>query len=139
MYENVSGAHVAYAGSNLPFPLYGRNLSNRVTYANVAMGPHAKVSDFPVVEPATTAEPTPHRNGADFEAWLANLRALRCDTLFVSAMFPIVRLNVDHDRDGFPVERFWADANPQIFRRRYATKHVRIYTITAPGEGWPGE
>ena len=104
-------------------------MSNRVTYVNVAMGPHAKVHDFPADEPATTAEPAPYRNEADFETWLANLRVLDCDMLFVSTLFPIVRPNIDHDGQGYPIERAWADAHPETFPLRYATDHVRIYAI----------
>ena len=128
VHENVSGAHVAYTGSNLPFPLHGRDLGNRVTYVNVALGPEARVHDFPD-RPFTTAEPTLYRDGADFETWLANLRQLGCDTLFVNAMFPIVRRQIEHDAEGFPVERAWADAHPEIFRPRYANPIVRIYQV----------
>jgi hypothetical protein len=137
--ENLSNVHIAYTGSNLPYPLYGRNLANRVSYANVAMESGTKVHEFPADVPATTPEPVPYRKGAEFERWLANLGSLGCDTLFVSAMFPIVLRNVDHDEDGFPVERAWADGHPEMFRLRYAAGGVRIYDIVgfraAPGEG----
>ena len=36
---NVQGARVAYTGTNLGFPLTGRELANRVTYVNVAGAP----------------------------------------------------------------------------------------------------
>jgi hypothetical protein len=133
-YDNVSDATVAYAGSNLPFPLYGRNLSNRVTYANVALGPRARVHDFPSDAARVSAEPTHYRNGAAFETWMANLRALRCDFLFVSSMFPIVQRSVEHDPEGFPVERAWADAQSEAFRLRYATPGIRIYEIIGAGD-----
>ena len=64
---------------------------------------------------------------------MANLQALRCDFLFVTSMFPIVRRQVEHDREGFPVERAWADAHPESFRQRYASPGIRIYEVIDAG------
>ena len=46
--------------------------------------------------------------------------------LFVAAMDPIVRRTIAADADGFPVERAWADARPDIFRLRYASAAARV-------------
>ncbi len=136
LYANVRGGRVAYAGVNLPFPLAGRDLANRVSYVNVALGPGARLHDFhrhasraggaPIV---ASAEPAPYRDGARFDVWRSNLRAEHIDTLFVSVLYPIVARAIDHDADGFPVERAWADAHRDIFSLRYATASVRIYSV----------
>jgi hypothetical protein len=134
---NVHDTRVAYTGTNLAFPLAGRDLGNRVTYVNVTGRSDDRLHDFgrPPAHATglpTTPEPTPYRDGAQFETWLHNLRAMRTDLLFVAAMDPIVRRNVAADEDGFPVERAWADAHPALFSPRYASPAARIYAVRAP-------
>jgi hypothetical protein len=138
---NVHDTGVAYAGSNLAFPLAGRNLSNRVAYVNVGGAPSDVLHDFGrrsgaakvAADPgAGSAEPALYRDGADFATWLRNLRAAGTDVLFVAAMYPIVRRSIAADDDGFPVERAWADAHPAVFSLRYASPAARIYGMAAP-------
>jgi hypothetical protein len=139
IYSNVHGAHVAYTGVNLAFPLHGRDLANRVSYVNVAGTPHDQLHHFHRRQPAgersrrpVSAEPAPYRDHQSFEVWWENLRAMAIDVVFVSALYPIVARNVDHDQDGFPTERAWADGHPEKFRLRYATAGVRIYGVERP-------
>jgi hypothetical protein len=130
---NVRGARVAYTGTNLAFPLTGRDLSNRVAYVNVAGAPGDRLHDFgrrlPPSERAATPEPAPYRDGASFAVWLRNLRAARAGVLFVAALDEIVARNVTADGDGFPVERAWADAHPALFHLRYTSPAARVYEI----------
>jgi 4-amino-4-deoxy-L-arabinose transferase-like glycosyltransferase len=130
---NVRGARVAYAGTNLAFPLAGRDLANRVAYVNVAGAPDDRLHDFAARAPATgraaTPEPAPYRDGASFDVWLRNLRAPRAGVLFVAVLDEIVARNVTADGDGFPVERAWADAHPTLFHLRYASPAARVYEI----------
>jgi 4-amino-4-deoxy-L-arabinose transferase-like glycosyltransferase len=130
---NVRGARVAYTGTNIGFPLTGRDLSNRVEYVNVAGAPGDRLHDFgqrlPPGERAATPEPAPYRAGADFDVWLRNLRAAGAEVLFVAALDEIVTRNVAADADGFPVERTWADAHPALFHLRYASPAARVYGI----------
>jgi 4-amino-4-deoxy-L-arabinose transferase-like glycosyltransferase len=133
---NVRGARVAYAGTNLCFPLAGRDLANRVTYVNVAGGPGDQLHDFGRRSPppgrTATPESAPYRDGASFDAWWRNLSAARADVLFVAALDEIVARNVAADGDGFPVERAWADAHPTQFHLRYASPDARVYGIAPP-------
>ena len=132
---NVHGARVAYTGTNLAFPLWGPDLSNRVAYVNVSGGPGDRLPDFArrwQPGPAPTAEPAPYRDGASYEAWLRNLRAEGAEVLFIAALDPIVARTVPADGDQFPVERQWADAHPDLFRLRYASIAARVYGIKAP-------
>jgi hypothetical protein len=132
LYSNVQGAHVAYTGSNLTFPLGGRNLSNRVTYVNVAGGPADRAHDFPQSGASGSAEPAVYRPGGTFETWRQNLRAQGCDILFVSTLYPIVAREIPADDEGFPIERAWADGHPDDFRLLYRNSDVRIYGVTRP-------
>jgi hypothetical protein len=133
---NVRGARVAYTGTNLAFPLTGRDLENRVAYVNVAGAPGDRLHDFghrvPSTERAATPEPAPYRDGASYEVWLRNLRAAGSEVLFVAALDDIAARNVAADDDGFPIERAWADANPTLFHLRYASPDARVYGISSP-------
>ncbi len=134
--RNVHGARVAYTGTNLAFPLTGRELANRVTYVNVAGDPGDRLHHFgrrlPPLGRAANPESAPYRDGASFDVWWRNLRAARADVLFVAALDEIVARNVAADGDGFPVERAWADAHPAQFHLRYASPEARVYGIAPP-------
>ena len=52
--------------------------------------------------------------------------------LFVTALYPLVQENMAHDRDGFPVERTWADARPDLFAPVFSADGVRIYRLRTP-------
>ncbi|MFL5308481.1 MAG: phospholipid carrier-dependent glycosyltransferase [Polyangia bacterium] len=132
---NVHGARVAYTGTNLAFPLWGPDLSNRVSYVNVSGGPTDTLPDFARragEARATTPEPAPYRDGATYEAWLRNLRSGGAQVLFVAALEPIVARTVAADADRFPIERQWADAHPDLFQLRYASIAARVYGIKPP-------
>ena len=131
MRANVHDARVAYTGTNLAFPLTGERLSNHASYVNVAGAPTDQLHDFARRMPGlrATAEPAPYRDGADATTWMSNLRAARTGVLFVAALYPIVRRNVPADADGFPVERAWADAEPTVFKLRYASAAARVYEV----------
>jgi hypothetical protein len=118
----------AYTGTNLAFPLRGRQLLNRVAYVNVAGAAGDRLHDFGPSGDGT-AEPAPYRRGANPDVWLANLRATRTDVLFVAAMDPIVRRTIPADADGFPIERAWADARPGSFKLVYFSPAARIYEV----------
>ncbi len=132
---NVHGARVAYTGTNLAFPLWGPDLSNRVAYVNVSGSPTDSLPDFARragTTRAPTPEPAPYRDGATYESWIRNLRSAGAQVLFVAALDPIVARNVPADSDQFPIERQWADAHPEMFQLRYASIAARVYGIKAP-------
>ena len=129
---------VAYTGTNLAFPLAGQGLANRVVVREhrrarptIACMTLRRAPRQPGATPPAPSRrpiapaPTPTR-------WLANLRAAGAQVLFVAAMYPIVRRTIDADADGFPVERAWADARPDLFQLRYASPAARVYAHRAP-------
>jgi hypothetical protein len=126
---NVDAARIAYAGSNLPLPLWGPFFENDVRYVNVSGQPDAVLHDFRAVPPPSpaTAEPAPERATPNLAMWLANLDTDRIDILFVAALYPILRDTIGHDESGFPIERAWADARPDRFSPLFANSGIRIY------------
>ena len=134
--EQVRGRRIAYAGSNLPLPLWGWRLENTVRYVNTAGRLDDRLHDFRDVPQAApvTAEPAPERARPDLRAWLANLDAAKIEVLFVARLYPNVLPSMPHDDEGFPVERAWADANGGRFHPRFTTADVRIYDV-APEHG----
>jgi hypothetical protein len=125
------GRRIAYAGSNLPLPLWGTTLKNFVQYVNISGAPTARLHDFRIKTSAVSpsAEPAPERDRPDQPAWLTNLDAAHIDTLFVAALYPEVRPSMAHDPEAFPIERAWADALPRRFRLLFANPGVRIYHV----------
>ena len=137
--QHLHGRRIAYAGSNLPLPLWGWRLDNQVRYVNVSGKLADLLHDFPPLPAGTsTAEPAPERAHPDLAAWLANLTAAGTDALFVARLYPDVAPSMPHDGDGFPTERAWADAQPGRFRLAFATPDVRIYDVRPAAEQeWP--
>jgi hypothetical protein len=69
--------------------------------------------DWPVTgRPATDSASPP----ADYDAWLANLRAAGIDLLFVARTNPADGWLSNAADAPFPIERRWADAHPEIVR-----------------------
>lgn len=141
--QHLHGRRIAYAGSNLPLPLWGWRLDNDVRYVNVKGAPEDRLLERAPREtgdaPATaSAEPAPERAAPDRAAWLRNLGHHRIDALFVTALYPAVAEGMPHDAEGFPTERAWADALPAELPLRFAAPGVRIYDVrlkAREGEG----
>jgi hypothetical protein len=131
----VRGRRVAYAGSNLPLPLWGWNLENTVRYVNVAGHADDVLHDFRTAAPGTpaSAEPAPERANPDQRAWLSHLDAQRFEILFVARLYPEVEPSMPHDGDGFPIERAWADGLPARFHPLFTSPDIRIYGLGAAG------
>jgi len=116
------GARVAYAGTNLPYYLLGLGLRNDVQYININDHsdwlPHDYHRDRQrrgLFELAQDPWPQWYRSQADFESWLANLRAHRIELLFIGRENRHGRLETGGVLPQFPIERVWADAHPDTF------------------------
>ena len=139
-----SGARVAYAGTNLPYYLFGVNLRNDVRYVNVDAHPGWLMHDYHLEAledgsgPATWPIPRPgwDRARPDYQAWLANLRREGIQLLVVTRVKP-AGLPVElAGASLFPVERVWADAHPEAFGLLYGDPRrdpeFRLYRVKPP-------
>jgi hypothetical protein len=159
---NARGETVAYAGNNIPYPLFGERLANRVVYVNLDRHLDWKLHDYDrarrrregefesapdllatssgVLTPTVAGDvstvdavrPRFERMHGIREAWLANLESRQVTMLFVSVLSAYEIDHMWHDGAGFPVENAWAEADPASFHPVYANAQIRIYRVALP-------
>lgn len=120
------GSRVAYAGTNVPYYLFGTGLRNEVVYVNVDAHRDWLLHDY---HRAAAAGGSPHwpdyprpgwdRARPDFNAWLANLEAAGVDLLVVTRVNPAEGPHNVADPEGFPIEHRWAESHPERFQALY--------------------
>jgi hypothetical protein len=137
------GTRVAYAGTNLPFYLMGKDLRNDVVYVNVDEHPGWLLHDYhqdavrrgekPVWD---SPRPGWDRLRPNFRAWVENLRREGIRVLVVARVNRADGPFNQADREGFPIERVWADAHPSWFIPLYGVDPVdplfKIYSVRIP-------
>jgi hypothetical protein len=156
--RNTHGAIFAYTGNNLPYPLVGTRLTNRVHYVNIDRHLTWKLHDYAralrkrqstatalpalatssgVLRPALrrpdgrvdASRPRYERVEGYREAWIDNLKQLGVDHLFISTLTADERDYVWHNEQGFPIEDEWAKADPKAFSLVHENPEVRIYDV----------
>ncbi len=133
---HLRGEVVALAGNTIAYPLYGWRYVNDVVHVNVDEHFGWKFHDYdlhertrPGYQPPKTEKIAYHRLRPRYEAWLANLRRRRATILFVATVPPLDVWTTAVDSEGFPVERAWADANPDVFEPVFGNRRAKIYRI----------
>ena len=164
--HNTGDVTFAYTGNNLPYPLFGEQLRNRVYYVNIdrhlswrfhdyararsrpgaarPSSPLARSSGqlMPARQPPgpfdDESRPRYERIEGYRDAWLQNLNSLGVDYLFVSALSAYEIDDVWHNARGLPIEDEWAQGDPSAFTLAYENPDVRIYAVRRPlGERRP--
>ena len=141
--SGASGVRLAYAGNALPYYLMGVGLRNEVRYVNVDAHRDWRLHDYHL-EAARQGSPTWNhprpgwdRIHPDYDAWLANLRADGIQLLVVNRANPDEGPHNIADREGFPIERQWAESHPEIFEPLYGVAErdpqFRLYRIRSNG------
>ena len=138
-----SGVRVAYAGNALPYYLMGVGLRNEVRYINIDARRSWLLHDYHREASrgghATWDHPRPgwDRVNPDYDAWLANLRAEGIQLLVVNRANPDEGPHNIADRDGFPIERQWAETHPEAFEPLYGVREgdsqFRLYRVRPVG------
>lgn len=113
---------IAYAGTNLPYYLFGSRLKNDVRYVNISGPPQWLLHDFHrarlhdgKTQLADTPWPQWHREQPDYGQWLNNLRFWEVEYLFVARENLHGQLVRHQGPAPFPIERQWADEHPEVF------------------------
>jgi hypothetical protein len=159
--SNTDHATIAYSGNNVPYPLVGEHLANRVYYVNIDRHRDWRFHDYdrahrrrrdddvPVAALAVSSgvltplpgpprwhvdavRPRYERIAGDRDAWIANLKAFGVDRLFVTALSAYEIDYISHDEGGFPVEDDWARKDRSAFTLLYENPQVKIYAVHVP-------
>lgn len=140
-----NGARVAYAGNDLPYYLLGVGLRNEVRYVNIDAHrdwlPHDYHLEAGRSGRATWDHPRPgwDRVHPDYPSWLANLRAEGIQLLVTTRVNPSEGPHNVADAAGFPIERAWADAHPEVFEPVYGEREndpqFRLYRVRPEHSG----
>jgi hypothetical protein len=138
-----SGSRIAYAGTNLPYYLLGAELRNNIQYVNIDAHRGWLMHDYQRRAAAEGAPTWPNpwpswdRQHPDYDAWMTNLRAEGIQLLVVASMNHPRGALPDVDRDGFPIERRWAEEHPESFAAVYRDDRYpkfRIFRVRTEGE-----
>jgi len=144
------GAVVANVGNERAYPLFGSGLRSRVVMVNVDGHRGWQFHDYERAARRAGIEwdmdserPQLHRDGADPDAWISNLRAEGVQLLFCTNLEPIAMRFMQHTPDGFPLEVQWMRERPALFRRVFSlrgggpgdTTAVEIYAMQQPAGG----
>jgi hypothetical protein len=155
--DNVRGTTIAYTGVNLPYPLTGDQLANRVVYANIDGRARWRFHDYdrayrsgrfsplppllarssgelmPVADrrgPRDDAvRPRYERMEGIRDAWIFNLDTLHVGYLFVATLSAYEVDYVWHNERRFPIEDEWAQADPERFRLVFHNAEVHVYAF----------
>lgn len=132
---------LAYAGTNIPYYLFGRDLRHSIRYVRVA-GPLDRLLHED--HAAAIREGRPHwpnprpgwdREPARFDDWIRNLRTAGIEILVVTRANPGEGSHNPNPDDplGFPIERQWAESHPEFFTPIYgvaeADRQFRAYRL----------
>ncbi len=130
--RNTGGDNIAYIGRPVPFPLYGTNFKNNVSYISVNKVEPARLHYFPdsryqwgydfLSLHRNLQEPQNYRGNPDYSAWLANLKSQGIAYLFVYALHQTKTVE-------FPLEDTWASSNPDRFTPVFSNSIVHIYKL----------
>ncbi len=112
-------ATIAHTGNNLPYPLTGTRLRNRILFVPRNENREGVVFDWNV-------RPHDILAGESKQAWLPNVFDLEVDYLCV------FRMDERFDPElGFPVEDAWAREHPAWFVPVHTSHWARIYRVDA--------
>jgi Dolichyl-phosphate-mannose-protein mannosyltransferase len=137
-----SGSRVAYAGTNIPYYLFGRSLRNQVRYINIDGHRDWLLHDYhrEALSQGRGTWPNPRpgwdRSDPDYTAWVRNVDAAGIELLVVTRVNPGEGSHNVADQELFPIERAWADSHPDRFVPLYGRTEndpwFRLYRVLAP-------
>jgi hypothetical protein len=161
MDANIHDSTVAYTGVNLPYPLAGLRLTNRVVYVNIDGHLDWRFHDYdrayragrfePVPPPLAISSgelvPLPAKTGPRDDAirpryerlegvpalWIHNLQRLGVNYVFIGRLSAYEIDYQAHGPEGFPIEDEWAQAEPATFTRVHDDEDARVYAVKPQG------
>jgi len=153
--DNLRGATIAYTGINLPYPLTGDGLTNRVVYVAIDGRQRWRFHDYDRAYRSGRFDPLPpllatssgelkpvavragwredavrpryERMQGNRDAWVFGLETTNVRYVFVSALSMYEVDYVWHNDGGFPIEDDWAKAAPAQFQLVFKNARVHVY------------
>lgn len=138
--EHYGPSRVAFTGSITFLQPYGWKGLNRVRYVHVDDGPetfHERARELAAQRATLRGDRTGfgyYRAEADPAAWRRNLRVFDAELLVCVRLPPWIRAKPAYRvaKGGFPLERSWADSDPETFELVYEDAETRVYEIEQP-------
>ncbi|HWF84714.1 MAG TPA: hypothetical protein VG222_07715, partial [Vicinamibacterales bacterium] len=159
--DHATHETIAYAGNNVPYPLFGDHLVNHVYYVNIDRHRDWRFDDYdrarrrrrdelaaadslavpsgvllPLANPGVSqidaVRPRYARVHGLRDAWIENLKARGASLLFVTVLSAYEIDYNWHDARGFPIEAAWAHADPEAFTLLYENALAQVYAVHAP-------
>ena len=139
------GTRVAYAGTNIPYYLFGKDLRNDVRYVNVDRHRDWLLHDYhrEAMREGAGTWPNPRpgwdRSSPDYAAWLANLDAERINLVVVTRVNPAEGSHNVYDPRGLSDRARVGRRAPGVVscslygRRPRTTRGSGLYRVRRPG------
>lgn len=155
--DNLRDATIAYTGINLPYPLTGDRLTNRVVYVAIDGRSRWRFHDYDRAYRSGRFEPRPpllatssgelqpvaarlgprddavrpryERMQGNRDAWVFALETMKVRYVFIAAMSMYEVDYVWHNDRGFPIEDEWAKVGPAQFELVFKNPRVHIYEL----------
>lgn len=134
-YSEGRSVRIAYAGTNLPYYLYGNSQKNHVCYVNVNEFSESLPHDYHFrrlaskqTELSETPWPQWHRRNASYQQWLDNLRRQDIELVFVSVENRHAQAGIQTESE-FPLEWEWAKQHPEAFNVLFRDRFVWLFQL----------
>ncbi|MFC1474620.1 hypothetical protein ACFLQK_01125 [bacterium] len=136
LHQKPESLRVAYTGTDLSYGLVGPFLKNTVYHVPVnrhgfqyfhECNSHLKSTGEYAIPKTDRIDFC--RRDPEFSMWFNKLVEMKTEILYVSVLHQNDRPHLPHDSENFPIERYWADSHPDLFKHIYLNRHVRIYEI----------
>ena len=111
--KNTGGNRIAYTGTNKSYPLFRPDISNYVTYIRTGLN----------------ADQINPKDKSYYTRWVYKMLAADIDYLFVCRMD---RRTYTDAGIPYPVEKYWADMQPELFQPMFVNNYVTIYKVSKP-------
>jgi len=128
--------NIAFTGTDINYGLSGPNMKNNFFYIPTTSYNADLFHECLRILKERNEYTIPKTDRIDFcrrepnyRKWLRRMSDHQPDILFVSVLHQNDLPHLSHDSEGFPIEREWADKNPEIFKLIYRNEQVRIYGV----------
>lgn len=125
---------IAYTGFNGFYPLFAPDMKHSPFYVNASFSVFWKYHDYArwwksknLPLPPLPDKPALYRLEANRDDWLKNLSVLKPDLIAVYKLSAFEQRYIEHDEDGFPVEKGWLDSMHERYKKIFKSDVLVVY------------